>query len=70
MEAPTGKVIFMITAIISLVLIPHSEACSASRNDGKFSEFAQNNQKDWWAVGVISPRINSIKSVPFYNRKR
>ena len=70
MEAPTGKVIFMITAIISLVLIPHSEACSASRNDGKFSELTQNNKKDWWAVGVISPRINSIKSVPFYSRKR
>ena len=69
MEAPSGKVIAIIIACIFLVLLPHSEACSASKNDGKFSEFAQNNQKSWWAVGVISPRINSIKQVPFYSRK-
>ena len=67
MEAPTGKVIFMIIAFISLILIPHSEACSALRNDGKFSEFAQNNQK-----GVMSPGVNLTKSekVPFYSRKQ
>ena len=45
MEAPTVKVIVMIIAYISLVLIPSSEACSASRKEGKFSEFAENNQK-------------------------
>ena len=33
MEAPSSKVIVLIIACISLVLLPHSEACSASRND-------------------------------------
>ena len=45
MEAPTGKVIVMIIAYILLVLIPSSEACSASKKEGKFLGFAQNNQK-------------------------
>ena len=67
MEAPTVKVIVMIIAYISLVLIPSSEAFSASRKEGKFSEFAQNNQK-----GVMSPSVNLTKSekVSFYSRKQ
>ena len=35
MEALTIKAIVMIIAYISLVLIPSSEACSASRKEGK-----------------------------------
>ena len=71
MEAPTVKVIVMIIAYISLVLIPSSEACSASRKEGKFLEFPENNQKNW-LYGGMSPSVNLTKSekVPFYSRKR
>ena len=69
MEAPTGKVIVMIIAYILLVLIPSSEACSASKKEGKFLEFVENNQKDWC---FMYPRVNLTKSVKvrFYSRKR
>ena len=71
MEAPTVKVIVMIIAYISLVLIPSSEACSASRKEGKYLEFAQNNQKIG-RKGGMSQTVNLTKSekVPFYSRKR
>ena len=57
MEAPSGKVIIMIIACISLVGIFPSEACSASRNEPTITTTAQPNtecvsQREYREMGV------------------
>ena len=39
MEAPSIKVIVIIIVCISLILLPQSEACSASRNEPTITTF-------------------------------